>query len=322
MKKAGKILYKEKDYNNKKQGATKLIFNIKSDDINEAFINALRRSVSEVPIYNFSIFNFKSNTSVFHNSYMQLRLKNMPVWGIDNNLVFMKTSENENNQEQSDEETELNFDTDKNIDTSTLNQLTMYINYKNNSNNIVTVSTEHAQFYFAQDKIKNPYSVHIPIVKLQPSQEFSFSTITNINIEKKDPLYSPCSVCFFKQNSENDYDFIIESRGQITEKRILYVAIQNIIKNMNNILKELEKYTYEDEGTIIINNENHTMGNLITRGLQQHSNIEFAGYKMPHPLSNIIHIHYRINKINIIKAIEDVIDYYTNLFNQCALFFK
>ena len=137
MKKAGKILYKEKDYNNKKQGATKLIFNIKSDDINDAVINCLRRSVSEVPIYNFNIFNFKSNTSVFHNSYMQLRLKNMPVWGIDNNLVFMKTSENENNQEQSDEETELNFDTDKNIDTSTLNQLTMYIDYKNNSNNII-----------------------------------------------------------------------------------------------------------------------------------------------------------------------------------------
>lgn len=322
MKKAGKILYKEKEYNNKKQGATKLIFNIKSDDINEAFINCLRRSVSEVPIYNFNIFNFETNTSVFHNSYMQLRLKNMPVWGIDNNIILMKASENDNNQEQSDEETELNFDTDKNIDTSTLNQLTMYINYKNNSNNIVTVSTDHAQFYFAQEKIKNPYYMHIPIIKLQPYQEISFSTITNINIEKNDPLYSSCSVCFFKQNSENDYDFIIESRGQITEKRILYVAIQIIIKNMNNILKELEKYTYENEGTIIINNENHTMGNLITRGLQQHSNVEFAGYNMPHPLSNIINIHYKINKINIIKAIENVVDYYTNLFNQCALFFK
>ena len=64
------------------------------------------------------------------------------------------------------------------------------------------------------------------------------------------------------------------------------------------------------------------MGNLITSGLQQHSNIEFAGYNMPHPLSNIIHIHYKINKINIIKAIEDVVDYYTDLFNQCIIFFK
>ena len=64
---------------------------------------------------------------------------------------------------------------------------------------------------FAQEKIKNPYYVHIPIIKLQPGQEISFSTITNINIEKNDPLYSPCSVCFFKQNSENDYDFIIDN---------------------------------------------------------------------------------------------------------------
>jgi DNA-directed RNA polymerase subunit L len=322
MKKADKILYKEKEYNDKNKGATKLIFNIKGDCINDAVVNTLRRSISEVPIYNFDIFNFETNDSIFHNGYLELRLRNMPVWGIKNDLVFFKSSENENNKEESDEETEFDFDTNKNIDTSTLKQLTMYIDYKNNSNNIVTVSTEHAQFYFAQEKINNPYYKHIPIVKLQPNQEISFSAISNINTEKNNPLYAPCSVCFFKQNSENDYDFIIESRGQITEKRIINVVIQNIIKNMNNILKELKNHIYEDEGIIIINKENHTMGNLIARGLQQHTNIEFAGYKMPHPLSNIIHIHYKINKINIIKAIEDIVDYYTDLFNQFHIFLK
>ena len=198
----------------------------------------------------------------------------------------------------------------------------MYVNFKNKSNNIVTVSTEHAKFYFAQEQINNPYYIHIPIIKLQHEQEISFSAITNINIEKINPVYSPCSVCFFKIKSDNDYDFILESRGQITEKRIINVAIQNIIKNMNNILKELKTHTYENDGIIIINKENHTMGNLIARGLQQHSNIEFAGYNKPHPLSNIIHIHYKINEINIIKAIEDVIDYYTDLFNQFHIFLK
>ena len=91
---------------------------------------------------------------------------------------------------------------------------------------------------------------------------------------------------------------------------------------MNNILKELKTHTYENEGTIIINKENHTMGNLIAKGLQQHNNIDFAGYNMPHPLSNIIHIHYKINKINIIQAIEDVIEYYTDLYNQIHIFLK
>ena len=47
--------------------------------------------------------------------------------------VVPKPRENENIQEYSDEEAELNFDTEKNMDTSTLNQLTMYIDYKNNS---------------------------------------------------------------------------------------------------------------------------------------------------------------------------------------------
>ena len=64
MKKSGKILYKEKEYDNKKQGATKLVFNIKSDNIDDAFINCLRRSVSEVPIYNFNIFIEKRIKSI------------------------------------------------------------------------------------------------------------------------------------------------------------------------------------------------------------------------------------------------------------------
>ena len=322
MKKIEKSKFKIEEYNDKNKGATKLIFNIKGENINEVVLNTLRRTIEEsVPIYNFDIFKFEKNTSVFHNTFMELRLRNMPVWGIDNDVIFLnETKETINTHDSSDDEFE--YDTNKNIDTSTLKQLTMYINFKNNSNNIVTVSTENAKFYFAQEQITNPYYVHIPIIKLQPEQEISFSAITNINIEKNNPVYSPCSVCFFKIKSENDYDFILESRGQITEKRIINVAIQNIIKNMNNILKELKTHTYENEGIIIINKENHTMGNLIARGLQQHSNIEFAGYNMPHPLSNIIHIHYKINKINIIKAFEDVIDYYTDLFNQFHIFLK
>lgn len=317
-----KSKFKIEEYNDTNKGATKLIFNIKGNDINEVVLNTLRRTILEsVPIYNFDIFNFEKNTSVFHNTFMELRLRNMPVWGIDNEVVFLKES-NEIINTRDDSDDEFEYNTNKQIDTSTLKQLTMYINFKNNSNNIVTVSTEHAKFYFAQEQINNPYSIRIPIIKLQPEQEISFSAITNINIEKINPVYSPCSVCFFKIKSDNDYDFILESRGQITEKRIIDVAIQNIIKNMNNILKELKTHTYENEGIIIINKENHTMGNLITRGLQQHSNIEFAGYNMPHPLSNIIHIHYKINKINIIKAIEDVIDYYTDLFNQFHIFLK
>lgn len=322
MKKIGKQNFKIEEYNDKNIGATKLIFNIKGEDINEVVLNTLRRTILEsVPIYNFDIFNFEKNTSVFHNTYMELRLKNMPIWGIDNNIVFYKESKEPNNiHEDSDEE--LEFITNEHIDTSTLKQLTMYINFKNNSNNIVTVSTESAKFYFAQEQINNPYPIHIPIIKLQPNQEISFSAITNINIEKNNAVYSPCSICLFKHKSDNDYDFILESRGQITEKRIIYVAIQNIIKNMNNILKELKTHTYENEGTIIINKENHTMGNLIAKGLQQHNNIDFAGYNMPHPLSNIIHIHYKINKINIIQAIEDVIEYYTDLYNQIHIFLK
>jgi DNA-directed RNA polymerase subunit L len=57
------------------------------------------------------------------------------------------------------------------------------------------------------------------------------------------------------------------------------------------------------KGFIVINDENHTMGNFISDKLQEHKDILFASYNMPHPLENIINIHYSIKNNNNIKNI-------------------
>lgn len=313
-------------------------FNIKGPNINYIIVNTLRRTIfSDIPIYAFEKFKFEKNTSIFHNNYLSLRIKNMPVWGIDNNIDFvenekkkLKTTEILEDDEQ--DFVDFDIDADKNLNTSTLKQFTMYVNYKNKTNDIINVTTENAKFYFEEKQINCPYNINIPIIKLQPNQEIIFSAITKLGTENENTIYSPVSVNYYKEINDNEFNYVLESRGQLTEKRILLVAIFNIDKKIKNILKLFKSTIKESDSTdelkinieektklqglIIINNEDHTIGNLISRGLQQHSDVNFAGYNMPHPLSQIVHIHFKLKKNVILNVIEDVINYYILLFNE------
>jgi DNA-directed RNA polymerase subunit L len=297
---------------------TRLELNIKGPNINYTAINAIRQCImSDVPIYAFTQYNFEINTSVFNNNYIKGRIKNMPVWGIDNdinyheNVKLIKPNTNETIMENDDVEIKL----DKN---KTQNQLTMYINYKNETKENMTVTTHHAKFYYNDKNIPSPYSMRIPIVDLQPEQEFAFSAITTLGTEKEDAIYSPVSICGYKEITDNEYNLFLESRGQLTESRIVHVAIDNIIRRMNKILQLLKNTeTTKDniDGLLNINNEDHTMGNLLTRGLQQHSQVSFAGYKVIHPLDNKIQINYKLkDKNNIYNIMQDVVDYYIMIY--------
>ena len=311
-------------------GDSCLEFNIKGPNINYIIVNTLRRTIfSDIPIYAFDKFKYEKNTSIFHNNYLSLRIRNMPVWGIDNNIDYtenekkVKSSELLENDEQDNDDGD--FEDTKDFNSSTLKQFTMYINYKNKTNDIINVTTENAKFYFEEKHINSPYNINIPIIKLQPNQEIIFSAITKLGTEQENTIYSPVSVNYYKEINDNEFNYVLESRGQLTEKRILLVAIFNIDKRIKNFLKlfksnDINNINIEEEsklqGVIIINNEDHTLGNLINRGLQQHSDVSFSGYNMPHPLLHKVHINFKLKKNIISNIIEDVVDYYISLFNE------
>ena len=317
---------------NDELGNSRLDFKISGSNIDYIIVNSLRRTIfTNIPIYTFNDFKFEKNNSIFHNNYVKLRLQQMPVWGIKNMVDFID-NDNINNKitdkmvkidEEDDDEQYNDPDTKTVINSSSLNQLTMYINYKNKSNQIMSVTTSHAKFYYDEKQIQSPYKNECLIVKLQPGQEFALSSITKLGIEEYDTMYSAVSIVTYKQINENEFDFSLESRGQISEKRILQVALINIERNMRKFLKvfleDIKKSTdiHDEEGLIIVHNQDHTLGNLISRGMQQHSKIKFAGYNLPHPLAKKVHFHYQLNKGgNIIKIMEEVIEYFSELFNQ------
>jgi DNA-directed RNA polymerase alpha subunit len=310
---------------NEDQGNSKLEINIKGKNINYIIINTIRRAIlTYVPIYAFTEFNFTANESIFTKNQIKLRIKNLPVWGIINNIDKIenqKKIEKENFIEEDDFnniEDNIDLENNNNLNSSSLNQLTMYIDYKSSGKEITTVTTDHAKFYYDGKNIESPYKVPIPIVKLQPDQIITFSALTTLGNEKENTIFSPVSVCYYKENSENNLNFIIESRGQINEKRILDVAIINIINTIELISKMIPENESSIEGEIILDGENNTIGNLLSYGLQNHKHIKFAGYNVPHLLQEKIIIHYELIdiKYNIKNIFNDVIIYFIELFNQ------
>ena len=311
-------------------GNTRLELSIKGDDINYIILNTLRRTImTNIPIYAFTEFNFKKNKSIFNGNYLKLRLKNLPVWGIENKIdIFTPEKKNTNIVENEDDNLIINEDvgdTDNVQDNksnnlnSSLNQLTMFVDYTSTSKEIVTITTDHAKFYYSEKKIESPYPVPIPLVKLQPEQSITFSAITSLGIEKMSAIFSAISVCFYIEKSSNDYQFIIESKGQLDEKRIIDIAIINIINKLENIGKNISSTVdhSKTEGEIVLMNEDNTMGNLLTHGLQNHKDIKFAGYNIPHLLVDKAIIHYELKgKKQINDIFNDVIEDNIKLFKK------
>jgi DNA-directed RNA polymerase subunit L len=311
---------------NEELGNSILELNIKGKNINYIIINTIRRTIlSEIPIYAFSDFNFTVNESIFNNNYMKLRLRNMPVWGIPNKIdKFEQNMQQINNVLENEDlingpiDDDIDLENKSNVNTSSLNQLTMYVDYKNTENTIITVTTNEAKFYHSNKNIQNPYPIAIPLIKLQPDQSIIFSAITMLGTEKENSIYSATSVCYYNEINENEFKFILESRGQLTEKRIVNVALINIVSSLENLIKMIPLEQNNHIGEIIINGENNTIGNLLSYGLQNHKNVKFAGYNVPHLLDNKVVIHYElINlKIKLKDVFNDVIVYLIEIFKR------
>lgn len=308
----------------KSKGFSRLEFTLSGKDVNYVIVNTMRRMVlSEVPVYAFTEFTFNKNNSVFHNNFLKNQIKNMPVWGIENKLEFYDVNskvKHEEAEEIEDLEDNVELNVEKKVNSNSLEQLTMYVDYENKSNDIYTVTTDDAKFYFAQKQIANPYTVPVQLVKLQPKQVINFSAVTSVGIEKENAIYSPVSICVYEQKSDNEFDFVLESRGQMSEKRILKVALTNLVKKLEDIVAQVPddsgKSETTNEGELEINNEDHTVGNILTHGLQNHKNVTFAGYHMPHPLEKRVVVSYKLKSGKIKETIKQVVKDFIEVYND------
>ena len=70
-------------------GNSRLDFKLSGPNINYIIANTIRRTIfTDIPIYAFNEFTFEKNSSIFNNTYLKLRLRHLPIWGIENTIEF------------------------------------------------------------------------------------------------------------------------------------------------------------------------------------------------------------------------------------------
>ncbi len=282
--------------------------------VDHTIVNTFRRIVlSDIPIYCFDNISITENSSIFNNNYMKLRLRNLPVVGIATDTPFYIAQ-----KKKEEVETDLDVDISADhgdINSSSLKQLTMYIDYTNNTNEIVTVGTKECKFYLAEKQIDSPYPVNIQIIDLQPKQHFKASVITQLGAERYNSIYSAVSIYSYKMVSDDTYIVMLESRGQLDEKTILNYAFENIRRILNDFLGMIPDK--EDiSGKLQMNNADHTLGNIISDGLRDHKMVKFGGYNSPHLLDDKIIFHYELKeKANIKHIMTEIVSKYIDIFS-------
>ena len=86
MKKV-KTINVTKKFEDKNLGFSRLELKLKGEDIDNIITNSIKRIVqTDIPIFSFSEINITDNTSIFNNNYVKDHVRNIPVWGIENNL--------------------------------------------------------------------------------------------------------------------------------------------------------------------------------------------------------------------------------------------
>lgn len=297
---------------------------IKLSGVDNTIVNCIRRvALSYIPIYVFKDIKISNNTSIFNNNYMKLRLSNLPVLGIStDNIIYIKkkeiVDEKMDDTNEFNDINELDMSANENVDSSSLKQLTMYLDKTNETNEIITVGTDDCQFYYMEKQIDSPYKMpycgNVPIIKLQPKQQIKLSAITGLGIENESSIHSAVSIFSYRMLDDTTYEIALESRGQLDEKLILQYSIHNIINLLDKFI-DLMPSNNDIMGKILLNDGDHTLGTLISSGLQNHKLVKFAGYNMPHLLDNKILFHYELYKADNIKEIlTDVVEKYKKIY--------
>ena len=269
-----------------------LHLNFKGKDVNCIIINTLRRTLLDlIPIHGFDPedISIKTNTSVYNNDIIRLRLSAFPLYEINNHLELVD---------------EINKIQNKNLKEESLDKLSIFFSKKNEGNNKVHLTTDDCEFYMGDKKIDSIYKTPLLIVPLNPGQEIRGDCKSSVGIGLHSGIYQAVQICCYEEINLNEYILKFESRGQLSEKDLLKRACL-IIENKIQVLKD--KFSANiingNKLELTIKNEDHTLGNLITYYLQDNKSVTYAGYKMDHPLKREIDLHLESNGSKKIKTI-------------------
>lgn len=278
---------------------------------NEAFANAIRRIFNDellVKCLNSSIFDLKTNDKYILPDTILERLNQIPILqSIPENTKFYLNITNDSN-DSIKIYTDNIINTDKNDKNIYFNKNILLCTLKSNKyliiNNIKinkqygTINNNYSVGSFSYKSINTDFNISSLNNNLK---DFELELILNIAKDKKKDLES-----LINQIYDNLY-----IRLKNIQNKIKNYIIDNNSTNINKIIHDLFIINNNDIYEIHINNEYHTIGNLLTKYIfLLDNNIELINYKLEHPLREkiIVNIKHSDYKKIINDAIENIIN--------------
>jgi DNA-directed RNA polymerase subunit L len=316
--------------------------NNQSNNINISFANAIRRIIiSNIETYSIdeNLINFFNNTSILNNEFLKHRLTLIPIISdLDieyDNITISCKKKNENENMESIYVSDFvctNIAKNEVIDNSIIFKYPsiLFGKLKNNQEiafeaKLVKNNSERGGAQFT------PVSTCIYTFKIDEGE--SKSIMKDMSEEDKRSFKLQDIERVYEKNKSGNptiYQFSIESIGFYDPKEILMKGFELLIDKLNNLKIEFtnsksKKITQiilqenPDFFTFLIDDENDTIGNLLSSYIAYNENVFYCGYMIEHPLKKNITLKIKLNNNNtlenVISLICENIDYINTLLN-------
>lgn len=309
--------------------SSELVIKLEGKDCNFKILNTLSRiAQNNIPNYAFhtKLINIEQNTCVaFNNDYMKLRLSQLPIFDMELDLSFLHNKYWKG----------INYaDPERPIHPAE-KKIKAYLNVNNDTHDIKAITTNDLKLYIDSEEI-TMYDVKNPIllILLRPNDSFICNMSAALGVGEQNIIFSACSNSWIEYTDENN-KFIghlyINSRGSFTEYDILIKCCDYMIKKCNDLIQDttqrLERKEIEHTSKLIldIDDEDHTLGEILNYELQSNNKIEFSGVAKQDLL--IKSIKFKITCKNkedsvitcIIESLNILIDKFTHILEQVKL---
>ena len=320
-----------------------------SNEIKISLANALRRTmIANIDVFAIDMekITFFENNTIYSNEFLKHRLSLIPVISNIDNLNYdnvLISCKKKNNDEIIDNILVKDFvvkdvEKDSIIDNNTFFKFPNILFAKLKTNNFLSFeckliknNAENGGSFFSSvcgciytfkmdDKEINTITKN-----MSENEKRSFMCQDNERVYEKNKIGDP-KVYKFNVEITGFYDIQIILRKSINE-------LMNKLENIKNEFKNLENsniITLRDDlndinnfYNFLIDNENETLGQLVTTYCTDDKNISYCGYIIEHPLKKNILFKIKLadpdkNKDikNIIITISENIDYLINLLNK------
>lgn len=302
--------------------STSLILNISGKDSHHSIINSLRKvCLDQIPIYALDRGKIKilRNSSVYDCTEMEIRLSQLPIKRIQNNVIYLPLKYYKN----------VNFADNKLVKHPNDNTNVEFYLYSKNSGpeKIKYVTTDDLRISINNSIIenKNMYKGKEPItlIELRVGDEFECSMKGVLAVGELNSIFNS-SLAFYEEIKENEeYVLTIESNGQMDEYEILIRGISIIIEKLEIIKDNILNLQYDmimsenNSINLVIANEDYTCGGPLNYILQGMEEVIFSGVYSPNLMEKNIAITCVVDKkYKIIDVFSKAIDITIELYND------